>query len=132
MALFQLALVGAAGYVLYRYLKRSRPVARGTRLHDGLAATFRTREAADLAVEHLVQEYHVDRAAIFAEPVDERNSSGLEISGGDAASGDPGSRARRDSALNGAIRVTVAAGRHEIGLLRRTLQEAGAVEVQAL
>lgn len=132
MALFRLALLGAAGYGIYRYLERPRAVAPGSRTYDGLAAIFRTREAADLAIEHLVQEYHVDRAAIFAEPVDERNSSGLEASGGDAASGDPGSRIRRDAALNGAIRVTVAAGRHEVGLLRKSLQDVGAVEVQAL
>ena len=132
MALLRLALLGAAGYGVYRYLERPRPVARGTRTHDGLAAIFQTREAADIAVEHLVQEYRVDRSAIFAEPVDAQNSAGVEVSGGDAPSGEPGSRARGDAALNGAIRLTVAAGRHEVGKLRRTLQEAGAVEVRAL
>ena len=132
MALFRLAALGAAAYGLYRYVTRPRAAVSGMRTHDGLAAIFRTREDADLAVEHLVQEYRVDRAAIFAEPVEEENSSGVAISGGDAPSGDVGSRARKDAPLHGLIRLTVATGRHEEGLLRKSLQDAGAVEVRAL
>lgn len=132
MALLRLALLGAAGYGLYRYLDRPRPIAPGSRTHDGVAALFRTREEADLAIEHLVQEYRVDRSAIFAEPVDAENSAGIAVSGGDAPSGDPGSHSRTDAPLNGAIRVTVAAGGSQIALLRRSLQDAGAVDVQAV
>jgi hypothetical protein len=97
-----------------------------------LAALFSTRGAADLAVERLVQERGVDRSFIFLEPVEDSNSSGAQVSGGDAPSGDDGSRERTDAPLNGAIRLTVAASDHELALLRVALSEAGATEVQAL
>ena len=132
MALLRLTILGAAAYAMYRYVTSLRPAGAGAHTHDGLAAIYRTREQADLAIEHLVQEYGVSRSAIFVEPVDERNSSGTEISGGDAPSGGHGSRVRDDAPLNGAIRLTVAATEHELALLRQTLNNAGALEVQSV
>lgn len=131
MALARLAVLGTLGYGIYRYLKRPRAVPSGTRTHDGLAAVYSTREQADLAVEHLVQEHGMDRSVIFVEPVEESNSSGEQASGGDAASGDEGSQTRDDAPLNGAIRLTVAASQHELSLLRGALEKAGATSVQA-
>jgi hypothetical protein len=49
----------------------------------------------------------VDRSAIFVEAVGNENSAGTKFSGGDAASGNPSSKARKDAALNGALRLTV-------------------------
>ena len=131
MTLLRLALLGATGYGIYKYSTRAKAVPAGTRTHDGLAAIYNTREQATLAVEHLVQEHGVDRSAVFVEPVDGRNTAGLEISGGDAPSGDEGTRVRDDGALNGAIRVTVAASDRELAPLRQALHDAGAVQVQS-
>jgi len=131
MAFIRLAAMGAAGYGIYKYATRPKAVPARTQTHDGLAAIFRTREQADLAIEHLVQERGVNRSAIFVEPIYEQNSSGVEISGGDAPSGDHSTRARDDAPLNGAIRLTVAATKQELASQRKTLIAAGAVEVES-
>lgn len=131
MALIRLGLLGAVAYGIYRYTAGQKTIAPGMRTHDGIAALYPTREQADLAIEHLVQHHGVDRSAIFVEPVDEANTSGATISGGDAPSGDTGNRPRRDAPLAGAIRLTVASSEHEQNLLKRVLNETGASEVQA-
>jgi hypothetical protein len=131
MALTRLAVLGAVGYGIYQYFNSAKAVAANTRTHDGVAAIYETRAQAELAVEHLVQELGVDRSAIFVEPVEETNTSGVQISGGDAHSGGQGSRARSDAPLNGAIRVTVAATEHKVAALRGALTQAGATSVEA-
>ena len=130
MRLLRLALLGVTGYGIYRYVTQPGPLAATARGDDGLAAVFRTREQADLAIEHLVQQHGVTRSAIFVEPVGDRNTSGSEISGGDAPSGDAEAKARDDAALNGAIRVTVPATGHDRGVLQQALDEAGAERVE--
>lgn len=50
-----------------------------------IRATFRTREAADLAVEHLVQQHGISRPDIFIQSATDRNTAGSEPSGGDAS-----------------------------------------------
>ncbi|SFB59434.1 hypothetical protein SAMN03159496_05526 [Rhizobium sp. NFR07] len=49
-------------------------------------ATFETREAADRAVEHLVQKHGVPRPDIFVQAARDANSSGTVPSGGDVSS----------------------------------------------
>jgi hypothetical protein len=131
MGFARMAVLGALGYGIYHYLGRPKALPAGTRTHDGIAAIYATREAADLAVEHLVQARGVDRSFIYLEPVEDSNSAGAQVSGGDASSGDEGSRERTDAPLNGAIRLTVAASDGELALLRVALKEAGATEVRA-
>jgi hypothetical protein len=131
MKLLRLAALGTAAYVIYRYVTQPNAVAEGTHTHDGFAAIYRTREQADLATEHLVQQHGVDRSAIFLESVGQQNTSGSEISGGDAASGADDSRERGDAPLNGAIRLTVGATGHDPETLRRALNDAGAETIQA-
>ena len=131
MALAKLGLLGLLGYGVYNYLHRSGAAARRSRTHDGLTAIYSTREQVDLAIEHLVQEHGVDRSVIFVEPVEDGNTSGAQISGGDAPSGGEGSRIRRDAPLNGAIRLTVGASEHELALLRGALEQVGATSVEA-
>ena len=131
MGLFRWALLGGIGYAAYRVGGSSRGEQGAEKRFDGLSATFRTREQADLAIEHLVQEHHVERAYIYAEPVEEENSSGIESSGGDHASGDPGSATRSDAPLHGAIEVTVPVAKHNLEVLRQALEEVGAVRVEA-
>lgn len=132
MALTRLAVLGLFGFAAYHYLNRPKAVAFGTRTHDGLAAVYSTREQAELAIEHLVQEHGVDRSVIFVEPVEDSNTSGTQISGGDAPSGGAGSRSRSDAPLNGAIRLTVGASRNQLALLREALEQAGATSVEAV
>lgn len=70
-----------------------------------LEKTFATREQAELAVEHLVQELGVERTDIFVTAQGAQNSSGEAASGGDApAVLEPG---RDDAALAGGITVSV-------------------------
>ncbi len=68
-----------------------------------ISAEFETRRQAELAVEHLVQEYRVDRSAIEVAPVGEANTAGTHPSGADraATTGEPDA-----SASHGRIRVS--------------------------
>jgi hypothetical protein len=132
MSLLRLAVVGAAGYGVYRWLSQPRAVASGNRTYGGLAAIFDTREQADLAVEHLVQEHGVDRYLIFVEPVGSDNTAGTNISGGDAPSGDDGARARHDGALNGSLRLSVSVKPRKIDKIKRALSECGAHRITQL
>jgi hypothetical protein len=99
---------------------------------DGLSAVFATREQADLAIEHLVQQHRVDRSFIFVQPVGEQNSVGTEASGGDHASGENGSRHRSDNPLQGEIEVTVPTDRNNQAMVTRALRDAGARRIATL
>ena len=68
-----------------------------------ISAVFETREAADYAIEHLVQQHGLNRADIFAEPQGDQNTAGNRVSGGDANKGDMPSQ----PALQGGIKVSV-------------------------
>lgn len=134
MKLLRWSVIGAAAYTLFQYVRniqrdQSQAVAP-TGGKKGLAATFSTREAADLAVEHLVQEHRVDPLAIFVEAVGDNNSVGAVRSGGDSpAARSPG---RDDAPLNGTLRVTLATDGRNVSQLRKVLAEAGAVEVRTI
>ena len=67
--------------------------------------TFATRELADRAVEHLVQQHGVERTDIFVSADGAEASAGSEISGGDAPTPDEGNRS--DAPRGCAIRVSV-------------------------
>jgi hypothetical protein len=94
-----------------------------------LLAGTQTREQSDLAMEHLVQRHGADRSMIFVKSVGEQNTSGSQISGGDAAFGAAGGRVRGDAPLNGAIRLTVGSTDHDTAMLRQTVSDAGAETV---
>ena len=72
-----------------------------------LTATFETRRDAELVIERLVQELGVDRSAIRVGPDGENNSSGEDVSGGDAKAAEPSVEERDDGALESRIRVSV-------------------------
>lgn len=144
MVLLRWALGAASVYGLYKLAGQNRSAegadaaaagsaatSSSSSVTDGLSAIFATREQAELAVEHLVQEYKIERATIYVEPVADENSSGVEISGGDHASGDPGSRERHDAALKGAIEVSTPATTENMAKLRRALEDTGAIRVEA-
>lgn len=69
-----------------------------------ISGTFETREAADIAVEHLVQEHGIARADVFVQPKGADNSSGKRPSGGDASHQDD--ETRLDGVNRGAIEVS--------------------------
>ncbi|MEF0943919.1 hypothetical protein [Rhizobium sp. BR 362] len=91
-----------------------------------IRATFKTREAADLAVEHLVQQYGISRPDIFVQSATDRNTAGSRPSGGDASHEEG---ARRDAALEGEIEVSADIASNQIAAVRRSLGDAGAIQV---
>jgi len=91
-----------------------------------IRATFETREAADLAVEHLVQQHGVSRPDIFVQPAGNDNTAGSGPSGGDA-SHEFGSRS--DAPLNGEIEVSADIPLSQIAAVQRSFGDAGATWV---
>ncbi|MCO5732506.1 hypothetical protein [Rhizobium sp. SSA_523] len=89
-------------------------------------ATFETREAADLAVEHLVQQHGISRPDIFIQSTSSANTSGAAPSGGDA---NHEHGARTDAPLNGEIEVSADIAAHQLPAVQRSLGEAGAIRV---
>jgi len=72
-----------------------------------LEATFETRREAEMAVERLVQEHGVERSDIFVTAEGQANTAGVDVAGADIEAGAPSPPNRGDSALNGAIVVSV-------------------------
>jgi hypothetical protein len=145
MKLLRWTALGALAYAFYKTVTRANvagarldggaPKAAAGDEATGLSAIYNTRESAELAVEHLVQEHKVDRATIFIEPVGTENSTGVEQGGADGpATGGPATdgHARSDSPLHGALQLTVPTENHDHALIEKVLREAGAEEVRAL
>ena len=93
-----------------------------------IRATFKTREAADVAVEHLVQQLGISRPDIFIQSATDRNTAGSEPSGGDA-SHEQG--ARSDASLEGEIEVSAHIASSQIAAVQRSLGDAGAIRVSS-
>jgi hypothetical protein len=91
-----------------------------------IRATFETRAAADLAVEHLVQQHGISRPDIFVQSATAENTVGSEPSGGDVAH-DGG--ARRDAPLGGEIEVSADIASSQIPAVQRSFGDAGAIRV---
>ena len=72
-----------------------------------LIARFETRRDAEVAVEHLVQQYGIERLDIFIQAEGAANSAGSKLAGADIESGHPGVEKRGDPALNAPIEVSV-------------------------
>lgn len=89
-------------------------------------AIFETREAADLAVEHLVQQHGIPRPDIFVQPANDENSAGSAPSGGDvSSSGD----VRTDAPLTGDIEVSVDIAAYRLAAVQRSMGDLGAMRV---
>jgi hypothetical protein len=93
-----------------------------------IVATFDTREAADAAIEHLVQQQGIDRPDIFVQAEGRENTVGTAPSGGDSAhyEGD-----RDDGLLQGEIEVSVDISDDQLSVVQRILGDAGALRVSA-
>ena len=72
-----------------------------------LIARFETRRDAEVAVEHLVRQYGIERLDIFIQAEGAANSAGSKLAGADIESGQPGVEKRGDPALNAPIEVSV-------------------------
>lgn len=92
-----------------------------------IVALFQTREAADYAIEHLVQQHGLNRADIFAEAQGDDNTAGTRPSGGDAAKGDTPS----DPALRGGIRLSADVAADKADLVRNAFEEMGGQDIAA-
>jgi hypothetical protein len=93
-----------------------------------IRATFETREAADLAVEHLVQQHGISRPDIFVQSATDRNTAGSATSGGDASHDDG---ARRDAPLRGEIEVSADIASSRVAAVQRSLEDAGALHLSS-
>ena len=87
-------------------------------------AIFATREAADRAVEHLVQQHDLNRADVFVEAMGPENSAGTEESGGDASPA-MGDDDRSDGALAGSIQISVDVTESEVAKVRKEFADTG-------
>jgi hypothetical protein len=93
---------------------------------DSATTMWAIREAADLALEHLVQQHGISRPDIFIQSATERNTAGSVSSGGDAFHEEG---ARKDVALEGDIEVSADIAISPITAVQRSLGDAGAIRV---
>ncbi|MBN7803820.1 hypothetical protein JZX86_00420 [Agrobacterium rosae] len=93
-----------------------------------IKALFDTRAAADLAVEHLVQQHGIPRPDIFIQSTTSENTVGVAPSGGDVSAND---NAREDAPLAGEIEVSADISASEVSAVQRSLGDAGAIRVSA-
>jgi hypothetical protein len=91
-------------------------------------ATFATREAAEIAVERLVQEIGIDRTDIFIEAAGGDNTAGSQASGGDAAPSDIEGSAL-EPATNGEIKVSADVATANVESIQQAFRDAGAADV---
>ena len=97
-----------------------------------IRATLPDRRSVELAIEHLVQDYGVDRDAVAIETVGETNTAGEQVAGADAETGYPGLAADPDeAAINGALYVTVEVDQSDEGKAVKAFEDAGATDVQS-
>ena len=72
-----------------------------------LSAEFDTRRDAEMAVEHLVQEYGIDPKLIAVLATAQDNSAGTRASGSDVGHGDDKAGRTSEPALAGRLKVSV-------------------------
>ena len=92
-----------------------------------MTGTFPTRRQVELAIEHLVQEYGIERTDIFIEPKSAENSAGERRAGADAKHD---MEAARDEApdLNGPLLVSVDLNNDETEAVEKAFRDAGAMD----
>ena len=95
-----------------------------------IIGTFPTRRAVELTVEHLVQDYGLERTDIMIEPVGSSNTAGTHAAGADVESGHDGIDTAGEPALEGAIEVSVDMNDDEIDAVMKAFGDAGATAVR--
>lgn len=91
-----------------------------------ITATFKTREAADRAVEHLVQHHGIASADIVVKASNARNTVGTSPSGGDV---EQDNASRADAPLQGEIEVSADVTTKEAAKAERAFRETGALTI---
>ena len=95
-----------------------------------IVAEFETRRAAEISVEHLVQEHGIDRADIFVSSQGKGNTSGTRPAGADVESGHPGVDHDGEPKLSGSIEVSVECEQEKSTLVKSALEKAGGVKIR--
>ncbi|MFN7102018.1 MAG: hypothetical protein ACK4N1_05285 [Pseudorhizobium sp.] len=91
-----------------------------------IKASFSTRQAADLAIEHLTQEHGIDRSDVFVQASGSRNTSGTQPSGGDAPAPREGDGSdRTDGALEGDIEVSADVSQAQFAKAQAVFEDLG-------
>ncbi len=93
-----------------------------------ITGTFPTRRQVELAIEHLVQEYGVERTDIFIEPKSDENSAGVTRAGADVKHGMEPARDEAAPDLNGPLLVSVDINQDEIEAVEKAFRDAGAMD----
>jgi hypothetical protein len=95
-----------------------------------VSGIFDTRREAEMAIERLVQQHDVDRAAIRVAPVAGENSVGIDVAGSDAKRGEPIEPAGDEAALNGRIAVSLDREEADMATIRETFEEFKAADIR--
>jgi hypothetical protein len=96
-----------------------------------VSGIFPTRREVEIAVEHLVQEYGLERSDIFIEPLSDMNSAGEAVAGADRESGHGADEADADGGpYAGRLKVSVDMNQDELSSIQQAFRDAGAVEVE--
>ena len=94
--------------------------------HDITTTMWAIREAADLALEHLVQQHGISPPDIFIQSATDRKTADSVPSGGDASHEEG---PRKDVALEGDIEISADIAASQITAVQRRLGDAGAIRV---
>ncbi|WP_137391142.1 hypothetical protein [Rhodoligotrophos defluvii] len=95
-----------------------------------IIGTFRTREDAELAVEHLVQEHGINRRDVAVTAADRENTAGEDFNIIEAERGGPDPDKDRATALRGLIRIATELDQEKlVGPVEQTFRSCGAVDI---
>lgn len=97
-------------------------------MENTIIAEFDTRRAAELAVEHVVQECGVQRTDVFVQPTGGANTSGTRKAGADAKSAPEPEQGEK---LGGPIEVSVDFHGDDLKRIKDALKSAGANTVRS-
>jgi len=97
-------------------------------LKNSIIAEFDTRRAAELAVEHVVQDCGIQRTNVFVQPTGDANTSGTRKAGADAKSAPAPEQGEK---LEGPIEVSVDCPDADLKRIEGALRSAGAHAVQS-
>ena len=86
-----------------------------------ITAAFETREAAELAVEHLVQQHGISPPDVFVQSASDRNTVGTHASRGDVI--------RSDAPHAGEIEVPADIPANLVQAVQQSFSEVGAIRV---
>ena len=92
---------------------------------ETMSAAFATRREAEMAVEHLVQEYAFDRNTVSVTTASTENTVGTEPAGGDVEDGHGHKAHDPRPALEGKIIVSVEADDAQSDDVRASFENAG-------